>query len=377
MKASDIPTRFSEPFANDAGPSYIRVIPATTVDPAAASLELGFPPDTFTPVDAGGTPPDGRDFNGVLFQTTGWAQWLAAGGPIPWNSTFSTDIGGYPNGAIVQSAITAGTYWRCDADDNTTNPDVGGANWTAWPPSSSYVGTPYIDLVINNEPVTPNSKLVVQAATAVLSNVSNATAVVSAVNVIVDITVSGAGGLDTGSEASSTWYYVWLIYNGSTVAALLSLSSTAPTMPSGYTYKSLVGCVYNNASSNFRRFVQRDNRIQSNEVWTALAAGTASSLTAIDLSTFVPPKTPTRPVYLEALIAARRLTGDQIYTFSIHADNTDASAQFSAAAFSLTADDNGYNASSLIPIAPQTVYYKVTSGTDQYFATLYVRGFEF
>lgn len=79
----------------------------------------------------------------------------------------------------------------------------------------------------------------------------------SAVNLTVDITGSGPNGLDTGTEAGdgpSTKYYLWVIWNGTTVAGLLSKSSTAPTMPSGYTHKGLVGAVFNNGSSDFDRF---------------------------------------------------------------------------------------------------------------------------
>lgn len=73
------------------------------------------------------------------------------------------------------------------------------------------------------------------------------------VNLTVDITASGANGLDTGTEASSTNYYVWVIYNPTTTttAGLLSTSETAPTMPSGYTYKALVGSSWNDSGSNF------------------------------------------------------------------------------------------------------------------------------
>ncbi len=39
---------------------------------------------------------------------------------------------------------------------------------------------------------------------------------VAASDVVVDITLSGAGGLDTGVEAVSTWYDYYLIYNIST-----------------------------------------------------------------------------------------------------------------------------------------------------------------
>ncbi len=49
--------------------------------------------------------------------------------------------------------------------------------------------------------------------------------------ITIDSGVTGANGLDTGSLAASTWYYFYLIYNGSTVAGLLSASATSPTMP--------------------------------------------------------------------------------------------------------------------------------------------------
>ncbi len=64
------------------------------------------------------------------------------------------------------------------------------------------------------------------------------------------------GGLDTSSEATSTWYYVWLILRSDTgvVDALFSTSSTAPTMPANYDYKRLIGAVFNDGSSNITAF---------------------------------------------------------------------------------------------------------------------------
>ena len=71
------------------------------------------------------------------------------------------------------------------------------------------------------------------------------------------ISTSGAGGLDTGSEASNTWYYIWLIgKTDGTVSAMYSLSSSSPTMPSGYTLKRILPfAVRNNASSNLDPFM--------------------------------------------------------------------------------------------------------------------------
>lgn len=89
----------------------------------------------------------------------------------------------------------------------------------------------------------------------------------TAVTLTADITASGAGGLDTGTEAASTWYAKWLIgKTDGTAAAMLSLSFTAPTMPTGYTLKRRVGAVYNNGSSNFEKFLQT-GKGRDREIW--------------------------------------------------------------------------------------------------------------
>lgn len=137
MKASDIPTRFPAAFASQAVGGDVRAIPLTTADPNAASLQAGFPPNTFTPISAGGAPPDGRDFNGILLQTTQWSQWQNAGAPVTYNAAFSTAIGGYPSGAML-AAATAGYFWYSLVDDNTSDPDTGGANWSSFSPLGGF-----------------------------------------------------------------------------------------------------------------------------------------------------------------------------------------------------------------------------------------------
>lgn len=132
MLASGIPAKFNIPWANGAGGSFIRPIPQASqigVQDGAASLTDGFPPLNFVPVASGGVPPFGQDFNGILKQITQWAQWYSAGGPIVWDSAFSSAVGGYPAGALVASAVTVGILWISTADNNTSNPDTGGANW--------------------------------------------------------------------------------------------------------------------------------------------------------------------------------------------------------------------------------------------------------
>src|SRR5262245_19274954 len=69
------------------------------------------------------------------------------------------------------------------------------------------------------------------------------------------------GGLDTGSEASNTWYYLWIIKRTDTgvVDALFSASATSRTLPANYTKKRRIGAVRNNASSNLLAFTQNAN----------------------------------------------------------------------------------------------------------------------
>lgn len=114
---------------------------------------------------------------------------------------------------------------------------------------------------------------------------------------------TGVNGLDVGaagSQTASTWYYVWVIWNGTTVAGLLSLSATAPTMPSGYTHKALVSVVRTDGTANKYpiSYIQAGSDWQyrpapgSNLVGAVpqVASGsTASVVTAIGLSAVVPP----------------------------------------------------------------------------------------
>jgi len=142
MKIADIPTlKFPIPFANAAGPGYIRPIPEASqigIQDGAASLTDGFPPLSMTPEGAGGTWPFGQDFNGLLLQITQWVQWLNnAGGPVGYDGTFSSAIGGYPQGAVL-AAATSGWFWISTVDDNTSDPDTGGANWVGYTPTDLY-----------------------------------------------------------------------------------------------------------------------------------------------------------------------------------------------------------------------------------------------
>jgi len=74
---------------------------------------------------------------------------------------------------------------------------------------------------------------------------------------------SNAGALDTGTVAADTDYYIYLIKSSGSgvVDILLSASSSAPTMPSGYDKKQLIARLVTDASANIAAVYGRDEAI--------------------------------------------------------------------------------------------------------------------
>lgn len=101
---------------------------ATTDQPdGKVSLQAGWTPDYELASDNPNYRPVGRaEMNGILSEITeslgdlqlhGFPQWVAVDG-------------GWPKGAILRNAAGTG-FWLNGVDNNTTNPDSGGTNWTA------------------------------------------------------------------------------------------------------------------------------------------------------------------------------------------------------------------------------------------------------
>jgi len=72
----------------------------------------------------------------------------------------------------------------------------------------------------------------------------------------VDITASGLGGLDTGSEASSTWYQVFAVEDSSNPGqfGVVISASNPETCPTGFNAFKYLGRFYNDSSSDIRKF---------------------------------------------------------------------------------------------------------------------------
>lgn len=124
--------------------------------------------------------------------------------------------------------------------------------------------------------------------------------------VTVDIAVNGVNGLDTGSVAASTWYYLHLIADvtgNNATAAILSTSKTAPYLPYGYGAFAFIGMVLTDGSSHFLDFKVVGDGNERTYYWkdsiSVLSGGSSATFAAVDLSDGVPP-IDRLPVILEA-----------------------------------------------------------------------------
>ena len=163
--------------------------------------------------------------------------------------------------------------------------------------SISYGAYPYFyvnGLGISNDATTPNTKLDIASgacidSTATFQMINNGSLVINAAT-------NGLNGLDTGSLAASTVYAVHLVSDPVTlqaIGAMISLSSTAPLMPFGYSAFRLIGYVTTDSSVHFLKgYWSAGNGSQRAFTYDApiiaLTAGTQTGYTGVDLTTFVP-----------------------------------------------------------------------------------------
>ncbi len=107
-----------------------------------------------------------------------------------------------------------------------------------------------------------NQSVTITADKVVATDNTDTPKVLSTVSLTVNLDNAGANGLDSGSLAANTGYYLYVIDNGATTAGLASTSATTPVMPTGYTYKALVGwCTTDNTATpfNIKEFEQQDD----------------------------------------------------------------------------------------------------------------------
>jgi hypothetical protein len=195
-------------------------------------------------------------------------------------------------------------------------------------------------------------------------------------SVTLNIAVNGVNGLDTGTVAATTFYYVHLILdptNRNPVGALISKSLTAPTLPAGYGYFKHVGNLATDGSSHIRLFYQHgngvDRRYEYDAAISVVSAGAATSLTQINLSNYVPTKS-----VINVLASYAYTPAAASHTLSIVPTSTSSTtpAQQTGQVAAVVIDGEVSLMSQEVTGAP-SIYYLVSSGSDA--VTIYVKGY--
>lgn len=127
------PEALALPFASNGQKNEI---PVSSTGTNGASLTEGFPPITMKSKEEGGRPPEGKDFNGILYLATSFYFAFQNGWLPTFDENVSQAIGGYAKGAILwytsgESRQALQSQKNNNQDNFNTNPDVIGTSWKA------------------------------------------------------------------------------------------------------------------------------------------------------------------------------------------------------------------------------------------------------
>jgi hypothetical protein len=229
------------------------------------------------------------------------------------------------------------------------------------------------NLRMKNSATNPTYQVVINAGGVTVRNGSKLLQLFD-VSLTISITESGANGLDTGAEAANSWYYIWVIYNLSTatIAGLLSASSTNPVMPSGYTYKSMVGAVRNDASSNFVVFSQTNEEFSYSARRARSGTVSNNSYSLISIDDIVPASSG----MIKSVLFGVTSTGEMAVYFSTDGTNAKTIATTGSTNNAIGVWNELYNFTYappvFIPVLNNGIYYKQASTGD---TTIYARAF--
>lgn len=255
--------------------------------------------------------------------------------------------------------INPGTLqlWSSKVDNNTGNVLVAGTNWQLLFDMGN-IGTIPSGATRSGlrGASTSNTAATYTANSLVLNTTSGSQLLLTAYNESLATGTAGAGGIDTGTIAASTWYYVWAIYNQttSTPSIIFSLQSTlaglSSHLPTGYTYALRIGSFYSDGSSHIEPFVQSGADITYTNVVNILSNGTTAepSFSSVSTVNAVPPTSQLATFYMvnqvdnvNAISFLYQLNGGPAFAASV-SNGTNFYSQ--AIAFVIIANEVWYNA---------------------------------
>ena len=141
-----------------------------------------------------------------------------------WVSTTTYAIGNVVN--------RTNSLWIALASNTNSAPTVFNANWTQ---VQSGFDSLTRDIIQGTAPVWASTTTITMGTLNCLDSLR--TSLITCSSATLNFATTGLNGLDAGSIASNTWYYIYAILNPTTLATgfLASTSASSPTLPSGFT----------------------------------------------------------------------------------------------------------------------------------------------
>ena len=248
-----------------------------------AGLSTGTP-NVITIVDPGFNGTDGTIVNFTALSTNTGSATLNPSGFGNVNIVKSTTAGpvSLVGGEIVQSNQVSVIYSASANTFTILNPPIVSASGNIAP----LCGASGLKVVNGSSPssiiaITANAVVMVSSGGLVQSRT---TISLTALNITTGTATSTANGMDGEAPGTSSWVYIWLVDNGSATAALASLASgngLAPSLPSGYTYKCLMGAMPVDGSGNLYRLLQQGIESQ----YTVITPSNTAALPKVDNGT--------------------------------------------------------------------------------------------
>lgn len=122
------PVLIPQAFAANGSKNNIQNTRQAGQDPEDATWSDGFPNVTMQPIESGGLPPKGMDFNGILNALSATIVHMQKGNLFYFDKAYCDAFGGYQKGAILLADDGTKVFISV-ADKNTNNPNQNPQSW--------------------------------------------------------------------------------------------------------------------------------------------------------------------------------------------------------------------------------------------------------
>lgn len=192
-----------------------------------------------------------------------------------------------PGGANITTA----------AGDTAIFVSEGSGNWrcilyqkaSGVPIASQAISSAFKNLVVT---CAANNTAVLTADEFFVTDSNGVSQKLTSLNMTPDKSTAGPAELgrdQSGAFSNSTWCYLWVIAKADgTKSAIWSASATAPTLPTGYTFKGRASAWFIDSGGNFIQGKQVGIHVQWADLRVGASGDTNNAFVAVDMTNFIP-----------------------------------------------------------------------------------------